>query len=102
MAKFLVANVGTLNWNSIAIPLLHITISKNRIVDSTSRVNLIEGDPYVLILGQLVDKIRCALRVDLLLPLTHDSKLNVDALNYSVVRHVVVETKFLIQILLNL
>lgn len=101
MAEFLVSNVRTLNWSSIAIPL-HIAISISRIVDSTSRVNLIESDPYVLILGQLVDKIRCALRVDLLLPLTHDSKLNVDALNYSVVRHVVVKTKLLIQILINL
>ena len=101
-AELLEANLVSFYWSSISIPLHHITISLNRIVCSSSRVNLIKGDLYVLILGQLVDEIGATLRVNLFLPLGHDSNLYVDALYYSIVRHVVVEAKFLVQILFNL
>ena len=101
-AELLKANLGTFDWSSIYIPFHYITISLNRIVGSSSRVNLIKGDLYVLILGQLVDEIGVTLRVNLCLPLGHDSNLYVDALYYSIVRHVVVEAKFLVQILFNL
>ena len=95
-------NVGTFDWSSIAVPFSHITISLKRIKCFVCRVNLIKGDLNVLILRQLIGKIRSELRVNLLLPLAHHSKLNVDALDYSVVRHVIIEAKLLIQILLNL
>ena len=95
-AKLLEANLGTFDWCCISIPFHHITISLNRIVGSSSRVNLIKGDLYVLILRQLVDEIGVTLRVNLFLPFGHDSNLYVDALYYSIVRHVVVEAKFLV------